>query len=327
MSRPAAAAVTCVGGAVIDRKLYLLAPAVPGTSNPATSGHCFGGVARNVAENLARLRVPVALVTTVGDDPGGHALRAGLQAVGVATAGVRVVPGAQTAQYVAVLGPDRDLVIGVAAMDVLEAIGAADVEAAWPAAGGWLVLDTNSTAEVLAHAVGRARRDGVPVAVDAVSTPKATRLPADLAGITVLFCNREEARAWLAHRTGDGGGDDTVLARRLRAAGAAGVVLTRGAGGALVAGDDGVLEVPAAPSRPIDVTGAGDAVVAGTVAGLLHGEDLAAAARRGTVLAALTVAGPDSVRADLDPDLLAAAMAGTGPAGPPDHPPVIPPQA
>jgi pseudouridine kinase len=297
-----------VGGAVVDRKLQLLAPAVPATSNPARAADCLGGVARNVAENLARLGVPVALVTAVGDDPGGQAVRAGLEAAGVAVSGVRVVPGAQTAQYVAVLDPGHELVIGVAAMDVLDEIREADLDAAWPGSGGWLVLDTNLRAGVLAHALRRARADGVPVAVDAVSAPKVVRLPADLRGISVLFCNRAEALSWLALHTrgqvAEVGGDDGTLARRLHAAGAAHVVLTRGADGGLVAGEAGVTEVPSVPCDPVDVTGAGDAVVAGTLAGLLRGEDLPAAARRGMALASLTVASTESVRTDLSTRLL-----------------------
>jgi pseudouridine kinase len=303
-----------VGGAVVDRKLQLLAPAVPATSNPARAADCLGGVARNVAENLARLGVPVALVTAVGDDPGGQAVRAGLEAAGVAVSGVRVVPGAQTAQYVAVLDPGHELVIGVAAMDVLDEIREADLDAAWPGSGGWLVLDTNLRAGVLAHALRRARADGVPVAVDAVSAPKVVRLPADLRGISVLFCNRAEALSWLALHTrgqvAEVGGDDGTLARRLHAAGAAHVVLTRGADGGLVAGEAGVTEVPSVPCDPVDVTGAGDAVVAGTLAGLLRGEDLPAAARRGMALASLTVASTESVRTDLSTRLLERAVPG-----------------
>ena len=55
--------LTCVGGAVVDRKYHLLRPAVAGTSNPARAVTGFGGVARNVAETLARLGVAVSLVS------------------------------------------------------------------------------------------------------------------------------------------------------------------------------------------------------------------------------------------------------------------------
>ena len=39
-----------------------------GTSNPGQVRMCYGGVARNVAENLVRLGTETLLITAVGDD-------------------------------------------------------------------------------------------------------------------------------------------------------------------------------------------------------------------------------------------------------------------
>jgi len=78
-----------------------------------------------------------------------------------------------------------------------------------------------------------------------------------------------------------------------------------GRGGMFVS--DGVKRrvVPALPARVVDVTGAGDAAVAGTLYGLLRGHDLATAARYGQAAAALTLACDQSV----NPKLSAAAIA------------------
>jgi hypothetical protein len=78
-----------VGGAVVD---LLLRP-LPGrelvlhTSNPGTASLSFGGVGRNVSEVCARLGAPPVLVTAIGPDSTGQALRRHAEA-----AGVRVVP-------------------------------------------------------------------------------------------------------------------------------------------------------------------------------------------------------------------------------------------
>ncbi len=66
--------VVCVGGATLDRKYCAPEPIVPHTSNPVAGYRAFGGVARNVAENLACLTADVSLVSMVGDDEAGHAL-------------------------------------------------------------------------------------------------------------------------------------------------------------------------------------------------------------------------------------------------------------
>jgi pseudouridine kinase len=301
--------VVCIGGAVLDLKLHLLAPAVPGTSNPARSASASGGVARNVAENLLRLGLPVALVSRVGADDAGAALLAHLKGLGCDVTAVTAVAGACTAQYVAVLDPDGGLVIGVADMAVLDGIAPADVDAAWPAnpdsaaGSGWVVADCNLAPRTLARVLERARGSGVPVAVDAVSIPKVARLPADLTGVGVLFCNHDEARALLTAHAHDDTGDDAQLALRLHATGAGAVVLTRGADGVVLADAHGVRQVPAVPATVVDVTGAGDALVAGTVAGLAAGRCLPDAVALGTLVAARTVASERSVVPDL-PELL-----------------------
>jgi pseudouridine kinase len=129
----------------------------------------------------------------------------------------------------------------------------------------------------------------------------------------VLFCNRDEARAWLAHhRPGEEPADPAGLARRLVAAGAAVVVLTDGPDGVTVADADGVHAVAAVPARPVDVTGAGDALVAGTLAGLLEGLAPGRAVARGTLVAALTVESGRTVRPDLAAALRAAREQGRG---------------
>lgn len=286
--------VVCAGGAVIDLKFQLVAGSVPGTSNPATVTSSFGGVARNVAEGLARLLagtdVPVELVSAIGDDAAGAGLLAELRHTGVGIGHVRVLAGAATAQYVAVLEPDGGLTIGAAAMRVLDRIDASALDAAWPDAG-WLFCDGNLSAALLAHVLTRARvsPSGPRVAVDAVSTAKVTRLPADLGGLALLSCNRDEGRAWLAHHGLDPIHDDAALGRRLHTAGAAAVLLTLGADGLILVHDGGLDVVPAVAARPVDVTGAGDALIAGTLAALIGGADLPQAVRAGVERAARTV--------------------------------------
>ena len=99
----------CIGGAAVDRSFRLVGPAVLGTSNIASSDSGLGGVARNVAESLARLGARTALLTAVGADPAGWELVERLTAIGVDAGLVQVVPGGTTAEYVAVLDPDGEV--------------------------------------------------------------------------------------------------------------------------------------------------------------------------------------------------------------------------
>ncbi len=286
--------VLCVGGATVDRTYRLDAPLLAGTSNPAAGSSSFGGVARNVAENLARHGVAVGLLSRVGADEGGRALLKHLDALGIDRRGTGVVDDAATADYVAVLGPDGNLVVGLAAMAILDGLTPAALarQAGLFAAADWVFADCNLPAASL---LALARRD-LPgryrLAVDAVSVAKAARLPDRLDGVDLVFANYDEAAA-LATRSGrsDAATDRAgAHAEDLLAAGAGAAVVTLGAGGALAVDRDGTVHVPAVPARVVDVTGAGDALIAATLCGLGTGEALAAAVARGCAAAARTVA-------------------------------------
>lgn len=62
--------------------------------------------------------------------------------------------------------------------------------------------------------------------------------------------------------------------------------------------------VPAFPANRIDVTGAGDALIAGTLHGLIANVPLREAVSDGVLLAALTVECEGTVHPDLSPSLL-----------------------
>ncbi len=72
-----------------------------------------------------------------------------------------------------------------------------------------------------------------------------------------------------------------ALARDLRARGAELAVVTLGPAGSLAQSADGTWRQPAIPVEVVDSLGAGDAFIAGVIAALLAGEDVASALRAG----------------------------------------------
>jgi pseudouridine kinase len=301
---PEAKRVVCVGGAVLDRKYSADRPIVPHTSNPVSGCRSFGGVARNVAENLARLGVGVSMVSSVGEDEAGRAIIDQLRGLAVDVSAITALRGERTAEYVAVLGPDSDLVVGLADMDICDLISVADIDRAWPqfASAAWVFTDCNPPAEVIRAIVARRQGGRFRLAVNGVSTPKVMRLPEDLTGVDILFVNLDEANALLGANHSAPAAAPALVER-----GAGAVVITQGSAGAVLADAHGVVEVPSTPARPVDVTGAGDALIAGTLYRLIAGEPLAEALRAGTVLAALTVESRFTVLPELSPRLLDAA--------------------
>ena len=298
--------IVCVGGATLDRRYYAAQPLIAGTSNPVMGERAFGGVARNVAESLARLGVEVGLVSILGQDEAGDALLGDLRRLGVDVSAVARAEDERTGEYVAVVAPNGDLFVGLADMEIFSLLTPAHIEraAALLAEAAIVFADCNLEAELLADLAERRRRGAFELVLDAVSGPKARRLPRSLDGIDLLFLNIEEASSYL------GGPPQTpeAAAAALRGRGARAVVLTLGEKGAIVADAKGMIHSPAVAARAIDVTGAGDAMIAGTLYSLDRGEALADAVRMGALLAAITTEHGASVHPELSVGFLSAGL-------------------
>ena len=115
----------------------------------------------------------------------------------------------------------------------------------------------------------------------------------DLTGIDLLFVNEDEALA-LSRVEGPPENAGKALQKR----GAQTVVVTLGPRGCLACSSSGAEHVPAIGVRMADATGAGDALIAGTLAGLICGESLSDALVAGTALAARALESTGSVSAD-----------------------------
>lgn len=291
--------VVCIGGAAVDRKYIALAPMVFGTSNPVDSEVCFGGVARNVAENLSRLGICSSLVSLLGEDENGRGIIRHLGELGVDTCFCEFSGHYRTAEYVAVLEPSGDLVAGLADMAIFDAFTPDHLESRWPgiATGEWIFADCNLPPTTLAALVKLACEHRLNLAIDAVSTVKATRLPQDLSGIGILFLNLDEAIALVGEEAISLSPEDVSAA--LLGRGACRVILTNGSDGLLVAENGTSIRLGAAEVKVMDVTGAGDALIAATLASMIAGRSVTTAARFGMIAAQLTIEHQGSVRPDL----------------------------
>ena len=285
------AVVCCIGGMCVDRILNLHHTATAGTSNPVTTRFGRGGVARNVAENLARLSQPVRLVAVVGNDADGRDLVRETAYHGVDTGLVETSLRWPTGTYTAAIQPDGELFAGFADMDICQAMDRNFIQARWlQIAGSSLVFaDANLPRDSLAYLVTGCREHGLMLVVDVVSVSKARRLPLNLNGVDTLFCNRDESRAILGD---DAPRETKARARALCRRGAANAVVTAGAEGVAFATADDAIMLPSVAAEIVDVTGAGDALVAGTLYGRLHDRSITESLRMGLNGAALTIASP-----------------------------------
>jgi pseudouridine kinase len=289
--------VTIFGAAHIDRLVRTDGPAVLGASNPGRARDTFGGVAFNIAASLARLGVPVSLVTRIGRDAAGNRVAAAVEDAGISHHWVSRAPAAPTATYHAILDNAGSLVIGIADARIYDEITPASLDAALAQPAALWLADANLPTETLQHIAKESRAGGPPLAGCAVSPSKVLRLKPLLASLAVWFGNRAEAEAVLGRNPGQAAAD---LAAGLMAAGVASGFVSDGAQPFPV-WNEGKMEIvppfPAAMTR--SVNGAGDAQAAGTVFGLSRGLGFFDALRYGRANAALKIEGEEPVRPDL----------------------------
>jgi ribokinase len=224
-------------------------------------GHAFqtipGGKGANQAVAARRLGAEVVMIGRVGDDPFGSPLRQNLAGEGINTE--RVVPDASQPTGVALITvEDSGENTIIAVLGANGAIARSDIEAARSLITGAdsLIMQLEVPLAVIAHAAQLARAGGVPVILNAA--PAQPLPPPLLALVDYLVVNEGEARLL----AGSGAVPPAEAARALQARGARAVVVTLGAAGSLLVGDDGVcVSAPAFAVRVVDTTAAGDAFV------------------------------------------------------------------
>jgi fructokinase len=229
----------------------------------------FGGATANVAVVAARHGAQVALAGGAGDDPWGEWLYDRLEREGVDLEHFRLMPGARTPVAFVTVNAEGEpafQIYGDAIETVVTALGDRLHEAVDGC--GALFLASNTLVGEQERALTLAAREralelGRPVVFDPnfrlhrwASPTRAADASRELVrGAFLVKCNAEEARLLTGER------EPEAAAAGLIAGGARHVVITLGAGGALLRGGRLRFDVPGVAARPVDTTGAGDALM------------------------------------------------------------------
>ncbi|MBV8047037.1 MAG: winged helix-turn-helix transcriptional regulator [Paludibacterium sp.] len=283
--------VVLLGGANMDIRGSTPAPLRLADSNPGRVSCSPGGVARNIAENLARLGADCRLISCVGDDLYGRSLLEATQRAGVDVRPCLVLPDAATSTYLSIHGPDGDMSIAINDMDILSRLDASLLGSQRELVrhAGLIVVDANLSAEALAWLFAEVR--DTPVFVDTVSAFKAERIRPWLGQIHTLKPNRIEAAALSGLPLADAG-DVPAVADWFHRQGVRQLVLSLGADGVFFSDGDQRGWCPPPHVEIVNATGAGDALMAGLAWGWLQDLPLADTLPLAQACAALTLSSP-----------------------------------
>jgi pseudouridine kinase len=301
-------ALLALGTAALDIKARLTRAPLPTTDVPGQITLKPGGVARNIAENLARLDVPIVFAGIMGDDPQARLLidlsrAAGLRVQPVARSApapddllrLKLPAVLPTATLDVILGPDGRQIAGAFSGDILDALQPSDlaqlrdlIDAA-PA----ILCDGGLPADVLLRL-----REMLPEDAFFYGNPSsvalAPRLMPLLDRLDLITCNHLEAQV-LTQTKIDSPAKLISAALILVKQGVRRAAVTFGSRGLAYADEERSLYQPARSARLVDATGAGDALAAAMLEALLRDEPIGLCLQRGLAAAALTCESEDTV--------------------------------
>ena len=167
--------ITVIGGIAVDIEGNPYDTLRRGESNPGRITISYGGVGRNIAENLARMGAEVSFVSAVGSDFVGRMAARELADLGVNTHNIHMLEDENTAMYLSILNNTNDMELALCNMDVLERISVHMIDQALPLLKNskMVGIDANLTDDVQAYIMDKL--SGVPLFLDPVSAPKAQR--------------------------------------------------------------------------------------------------------------------------------------------------------
>jgi pseudouridine kinase len=264
----------------------------PFTSNPARIRSSYGGVARNVAENLARLGQAVKLVSVVGKDRSGDELIAYTASAGVDVSAVLHTDLYPTGFYMGVLDNRARLRFAVDDMRAMSELTPEILhqhEALFQDAS-IVFLDANLPEATLKTAVSLAKKNKVPICADPVSSSLAERLHPYIDKLHLITPNATEAGI-LTGQSFDNADPDAALeaARALVTRGVDMVLISLAEFGVVYATPETSGRIPAIQTPILDPTGAGDAMTAAVLFGLVNDMEFDEAIRLGVSAASITL--------------------------------------
>lgn len=256
--------VLVVGGSVIDVFAYPKDKLILGDSNPGYLRKSLGGVARNIAENLAKLQVDTTLFTILGKDEGRRWIMTSAQESKLKLSAITVD---QTPSYLSILNEENDHVVSIALMDEIEMLGIEDVKKRDNIflKSDMIVLDTNLKQETIEYIAKTYQQK--EIIVDVISCQKADKIKNIYPFINILKMNMLEAR-YLSQL--DNQADDLSLGKFFLSKGVKEIYITKGKQGSLLISTNGLKTYHALKVDVKNTAGAGDAFLAGVIYAKLH---------------------------------------------------------
>lgn len=261
--------ITTIGGSNIDVQGKSLSNLINHDSNPGNISLSYGGVAKNIAENIAKLGISSRLITSLGDDFYGKGFKSYLMEQNIDISDIVFSKDETTSMYLSILNEKNDLEVAISSENICKGITPDYLEVLKRKLfnSKLIVVDTNLEEETL-HYLAHLRKKP-KLLLDPVSTKKSLKVKNFIGKFYAIKPNKYEAEALSGIKINDK--EDLYKAGKyFLDKGVTKVYITMGSKGVfyMSKNENGLIEAP--KFNPINTTGAGDAFCAGIAYGMFN---------------------------------------------------------
>ena len=291
--------IVVIGAVFVDIKGYPESVYIPGGRNAGIIEHTHGGVARNVAEDIANVELRPTFVSLVDETGTGADVVKKLKRHKVNTDYIRATRNGM-GTWLAVFDSNGDVTASISRRpdlypiaEILEEQGDEIFRDA-----DSVIMEIDMDKEIVKRTFALAKKYNKKIYGVVANMSLALERRDFLQKLDCFVCNRQEAGMMFYEDYADKTPEEMVeiIAQRVRTARLPALIVTLGGDGAVYASADG--EKGWCQARKVEVkdtTGAGDAFCAGAAIGLTYGKSMAEACRIGTILSASVITTSENV--------------------------------
>ncbi len=260
--------VLIIGAQNIDIFVKSSEPYILHDSNLSKVHIAFGGVARNITENIRRLGNECSFLSVFGDDHFSKTAKNSLKEMGVDIAESLFLKNASNSVYLGVMDQDNDLFLGLNDMDILKELTSKFLESKKQFIDSFdiIVIDNNLSQNSIVYLLQTYQHK--TIVMDAVSTKKVLKIKDHLKYIDLLKVNQLE----LDELSNKANLLDQIS--NLQKSGATNLLITNQDKDIILATNDKLItEKPIKIDKIVNATGAGDAFLSGFIHGMIHSEN------------------------------------------------------
>lgn len=295
--------VVVFGASVVDIFGFSTNKYRPYNSTPGKVKMSFGGVCRNIAENLARVNVNTKFISVIGNDEKGRSMMEHSEIYGYDMSESLILEGSGTPTYLAILNEMGEMVSAIVDMGALDELSFDFINSKDDIIKGssYLFLDADSP-ENLEYILERYKND-TRFILDPVSAEKAISIKHLIGHFHTIKPNRYEAEVLSGIEIHSD--EDLVRAGQyFLDIGVKHVFISLDCEGIFFMNENEAYKITAWDVPVCNVTGAGDSFVAGLGYGYMNDLSVVETIQTAMAMSIIAIASHETINPDLSIDLI-----------------------